>query len=619
MNIRQIVDALGGWCYRSSVAREFERRWHRSRLWRLVGESWNRKRVGHYRPHHLYEMVISNGRMWFKLQASCWSSRQAAVFLEYRFNGTPDVIADDHTPVTPFRLSDCSSQLANWESIVDRLPKEWNDGEYRIKRYPYPWCDTLSDDCDCHGAKGRLDVVYCSDFGLHDETDKRASKSQNIRHQHNIKTLEEIISSRDESRREKRLQREQRSPSRRVTPVGATPAEPHVDHRVVADTLAHAIKGVNRLVSQGFYCSIEGRHHPYSEQATRRTVASLTTTCLQVSTWGGADRQVVMAKIDTIAAHWLKSHQSEECAQRSLWGDVDIPDILYKYIPKERIGKGAPDSLRATQLLALNDDMECNVVTMKGNEQEDTLAFLAEVQSKLEGHLDIAVPWEELLKRSIRYSDLRVSTVIQEYLNPLVGVVSFSTDILVPTMWAHYARNTGIVVGYDTNALNAIGFELRPVVYSEFAPTYHPSTGNTIWLDYVDRESVEHDLRAGQIKEGFSLLARTDLAEFGTDWKSLSRLLLVKGMSWAYEKEVRLLVDLEETRDTGKEDKNGLPIKVIDPPPEAIREIYRGENTQDADVQRAVQVARGENKRGLFVGHVSSHAFRIQKTGGVNY
>ena len=130
---------------------------------------------------------------------------------------------------------------------------------------------------------------------------------------------------------------------------------------------------------------------------------------------------------------------------------------------------------------------------------------------------------------------------------------------------------------------------------------------------------MERDLRAGRNTEGFPLLARTNLAEFGAGWKSLSRLLLVKGTSWAYEKEVRLLVDLEQARDTGTKDSNGWPVKVIDPPPEAIREIYGGANTRDADVERAVQAARGENKSGLFVGHVSSHAFRIQKTGGVNY
>ena len=37
--------------------------------------------------------------------------------------------------------------------------------------------------------------------------------------------------------------------------------------------------------------------------------------------------------------------------------------FLYKYVPKDRIGNGAPNSLRATQILALNDDMECNLET----------------------------------------------------------------------------------------------------------------------------------------------------------------------------------------------------------------------------------------------------------------
>ncbi len=568
---------------------------------------------------HLYEVVISNSRVWLKVQASCSSSEQAAAFFEYRFTGTDYTTVDGHRPVTPFRLSERSQHIANWVSIVDRLPAGWDDDEFHIEGTPYPWCETLSDDCDCHGSKGRLDLAYCSDFGLHDETDKQTSKSQNVWHLNYIQTMEETIARRDESRRKEMLQSEQRSPPRDAAPVGAKPAERDPDQRVLTNALAHATNEVNRLVAQGFYCSIEGRHHPYGQQAIRKTVASLTAACAQISTLGGAGRKLPMSGIGAIAAHWLQMHQSEECAQRSLWGDIGIPGILYKYIPKERIGKGAPDSLRTTQLLALNDDMECNVTTMKGSEQEDTLAFLAVVQSKLEEHLGIAVPWEELLTRSLRYGDLRLSTFIQEYLNPLVGVVSFSTDILVPTMWAHYARNTGIVVGYDTEALSALGFELRPVIYSELAPTYEPSADDVIRLDFVNREDMERDLRAGRSREGFPLLARTDLAEFGTDWKSLSRLLLVKGISWAYEKEVRLLVDLERARDTERKDSNGWPIKVIDPPPEAIREIYGGANTRDADVERAVQVARGENKSGVFVGHVSSHAFRIQKTGGVNY
>ena len=500
---------------------------------------------------------------------------------------------------------------------MDRLPAGWDDDEFQIEETPYPWCETLSDDCDCHGAKGRLDEVYCSDFGLHDETDKRGSKSENVRYRNYIQTMEGTIARRDESQRQKRLHREQRSRSRSVEPVAAKPAELGRDRRRITVTLADMINGVNRLVAQGFYCSIDGRHHPYGEQAIGKTVASLTANYGELSTWDGPDRESALSLIGAISAHWLKAHQSAECAQRSLWDDVDIPDIIYKYIPKKLIGKGAPESLRATQLLALNDDMECNVITMQGSEQRDSLAFLAMVQSKLQEHLGIAVPWEEFLTRSIRYGDLRLSTFIQEYLNSLVGVVSFSTDILVPTMWAHYARNTGIVVGYDTEALRALGVELRPVVYSEIAPKYQSQEGDAIQLDFVNREEMELDLRAGRNREGLPILASTKLAEFGADWKSLSRLLLVKGMSWAYEKEVRLLVDLGQARDIGKDDENGWPIKVIEPPPEAIREIYGGSNTREADVERAVQVARSGNKKGLFIGHVSSHAFRIQKTGGV--
>ena len=522
---------------------------------------------------------------------------------------------DGHRPVTPFRLSQRSGYIANWSSIVERLPSGWDEDEFHIVGTPYPWCETLSEDCDCHGVKGRQDVIYCSDFGLHDESDKRANKSQNVRHQNYVRAMEETISRRDESRRQERHGGRQSLPAGPVAGVKG-PAQSGGDPKRVADVLADGISAVNRLVSGGFYCSVEGQHHAYGNQPIRKTLANLNGACVQISGLGAAGRQSTIAGI---VAHWLQRHQSEECAQRSSWGDVEIPDILYKYIPRELIGQGAPESLRATQLLALNDDMECNVITMKGNNRESTLSFLELVRSRLECHLGIKIQWEELLERSIRFGDLRLSAYVQEYPNPLVGVVSFSTDVLVPTMWAHYARNTGIVVGYDTEALRTLGFELRPVIYSEIAPIYQPERGDAMRLDFVDREDVERELRAGRNRKGLPILASTELARFGAGWRSLARLLLVKGMSWSYEKEVRLLVDLQRTRNTGKTDKmdaRELSIRVIDPPPGAIREIYRGPNTRENDLQRAVQAARGDNKKGLFVGHVSSHAFRMQKTEG---
>ena len=324
----------------------------------------------------------------------------------------------------------------------------------------------------------------------------------------------------------------------------------------------------------------------------------------------------VQSNLRGLMVHWLQTFQFQECADRLAEGRADVPGVLYKYIPKKNIGRGAPNSLRATQLLALNDDMECNVITMRGQKM-DALDFIARVQSRLKECLGVEVAEEELMERALRFGDLRLSTCIQESLNPLVGVVSLSTDVSVPTMWTHYALNTGIVVGYDTEVLRSLGFELRQVSYTEIAPVYEPTKGDVIQLRFADRERMDQDTRAGRTRNGTPILGTVELTQLGADWQALCRLLFVKGPSWEYEREVRLLVDLQEARDTGQKDDNGWPIKVVDVPPEAIKEIYGGVRTSDSDLARVAELARGEDKSGLFVGHVSSHAFRIQKTGGV--
>ena len=565
---------------------------------------------------HLYEVVISNPLVWMKMQASCSSKEQSAAFFEARFNGTDHYTVDGHRPVTPFRLSERSHYVANWESTVDLLPVGWDDEEFQMVGNAYPWCGLMSDDCDCRGSKGRLDAVVCSDYGLHDEIDKRSSKSQNVRHLNYVRGMEEGIAKRDRTQREERAKSQQATFPQGVQPLITDQARLSGSYPVSADALANVVNRVNRLVAQRFYCPIEGRYHHCSEQTKEKLVAN-GFAALASST--DENRRVIISLMDAILTHWIKTFQSEECAERQVRGEPEVPAVLYKYIPKDRIGRGAPESLRATHIRALNDDMECNVVTMNSNGQWYALDFLALAQSKLEEHLGVEVTWEEILERSIRYGDLRSSTFIQEYLNPRVGVVSFTTDMLVPTMWAHYAQNTGIVVGYDTEALRSMGFELRPMIYSEMAPTFQPSRDDMIRLSFVDHERIEERAREGETSEGWPIIADVNLVEMSADWKSLSRLLFVKGTSWAYEKEIRLLVDLEQARDTGKSDDNGWPIKVIDPPQEAIKEICRGANTQDADVTRAVEIARGENKKGLLVQHVSSHAFRIQKTVGSYY
>ena len=93
-----------------------------------------------------------------------------------------------------------------------------------------------------------------------------------------------------------------------------------------------------------------------------------------------------------------------------------------------------------------------------------------------------------------------------------------------------------------------------------------------------------------------------------------------KLQAWFAKSVVVILGDLQKTRDVGKVDDNGWPVKVIDPPPKAIKEIYGGTYTRESDRTKAAEVACGTNHddwHGLFQGNLSAHGFRIQKTGGV--
>ncbi len=568
---------------------------------------------------HLYEVVFESSSMWLKVQVPI-DPLTYKPEVQMREVGFGRMSGDKYEPpfAIPFRLSEHHEWIHNWYDITDRLPDGWGDHEFHVAEGPYPWCETLSDGCDCHATKGRLDVTYCADLGLSDETDRRMAKSQNVWYLNYIRELEQTVAKHDQAGRQERARRAQGNTLQEVPPVAPAGGGQRVSDAAIERMLSEVVIRANRLEPRRFYCQVEGLYHQFSEDAKQKMVVDAVRNIGSLARVDEASRRMSAASMDAVLDHWLRVHQSKECAEKVVRGEPDIPDVLYKYIPKELFGNGAPNSMRATQLRALNDDMECSVVTMNGSDDIDSLAFLALVQSKLGEHLGIAASWEDLLTRAVSYGDPRLSTFIQDYLSPLVGVVSFSTDPLVPTMWAHYARNTGIVVGYDTDTLRSMGFALRPVLYSEIAPTYQPTRDDIIRLSFVDRERLEEQARMGETPNSRRVITDVNLAEMGGGLRSMSPLLFVKGTSWSYEKEVRLLVDLEQARDTGKV-HDGWPIKVIDLPPEAIKEICRGENTRDDDVTRAVELARGENKKGLLVQRVSAHAFRIQRTGGLRY
>ena len=173
-----------------------------------------------------------------------------------------------------------------------------------------------------------------------------------------------------------------------------------------------------------------------------------------------------------------------------------------------------------------------------------------------------------------------VSTIIRDYLSHSVGVVSFSGDPLIPTMWAHYARNSGFVVGYNTNALRDFGMDFRRILYLELAPVYMPTRDSIIRIRFVDEERRQHETNTGNKPSGTPLLGHdVEFVELKKDLDELVKLLFVKGQAWSYEQEIRLLVDLNRTTRLQSTDDAGFPIHVFEVPAEAIEEVYVGFDT----------------------------------------
>ena len=217
-------------------------------------------------------------------------------------------------------------------------------------------------------------------------------------------------------------------------------------------------------------------------------------------------------------------------------------------------------------------------------------------------------------RRKNLYGDPRVSTIIRDFLSRFVGVVSFSSDPLIPTMWAHYAQNSGFVVGYNTHVLKKLGIDLRRVLYLELAPTYTPTRDNVIRLQFVDEESRQQEAQASDKKPGIPLLGcSVDFLELRKDWKELAKVLFVKGEAWSYEKEVRMLVDLSNTRPLDRKDKNGWQVRVLNVPTEAIKEVYVGFNTPRDKVKKIKDIV-GVGEGMWKLKYTDSHAYRMQVT-----
>ena len=284
----------------------------------------------------------------------------------------------------------------------------------------------------------------------------------------------------------------------------------------------NTIDVVASMAKMGFRCQVDGYHHPYTDQAKREARLYVDGLCAEILTLKARDRRAILSQMASVVRWQLRLVQSRQCAAKLVEGKTGIPSVLYKYIPMNRIGAGAPRSLRATQPSALNDVMECSIGP-RGGAGTDAEAYRAAVGTKLQECLGVTMSRGELAKLWMTSNgDMEMARFIRVYLDSRVGVISLSRDALVPTMWAHYAQNTGVVVGYDTEVLAESGFDLRSVVYLEISPVYEPTRSDMIRAAFVDHESMERNIAAGKVVLGHHILCSVDLTAFSTDWKSLA-------------------------------------------------------------------------------------------------
>jgi DUF2971 family protein len=251
------------------------------------------------------------------------------------------------------------------------------------------------------------------------------------------------------------------------------------------------------------------------------------------------------------------------------------PSSLFKYLAPDRL-EALDGWLRCSPPVVLNDVFEMTANFAAWSTPAELQTIIAEAwPAKLDGavadafvalerHTEVsreqllALPGaKEKLQEFLRqWTDVtphvsglldallpRLNEVASATMGAAIGVISFTEDRASLLMWAHYAeKHMGFVI--------------------EFAPE-HP------WFDR----------RRGTEDEFFSLrrvhYQRQRAALVATETTG-EEVFLTKGQEWAYEREWRVLIPLEECEVKGQDTRHGVPISAVRIPREAMRRVILG-------------------------------------------
>ena len=238
------------------------------------------------------------------------------------------------------------------------------------------------------------------------------------------------------------------------------------------------------------------------------------------------------------------------------------PQVLYKYVPAHRLDHVLPDlkpcSLRATPPSELNDINEINYRT----------AFVDDESSRERINCEYALTLTELFPVSpISVDDVERYRGINplghgarltcDQLSKRYGVSSFSTKRDDVKMWSHYADDCrGVVIGYNVDH----------------------------WVKHLFGTSI---IRRVEYADDLPLVAGPRVVNQENAYAFMS----IKGTTWAYEQEWRLITELSKTRQTGAQ------ISVVTVPQESVSSVLITDRTSEEAVDIIVQRLNNPSNR----------------------
>ena len=205
--------------------------------------------------------------------------------------------------------------------------------------------------------------------------------------------------------------------------------------------------------------------------------------------------------------------------------------------------------MRATQPSSLNDPFECAVTRRFVEKNEsDGNKKLCRVLTCINGTSPVSEC--DVIEARDRYGSLYLRELLSRQLSQRFGVVSLATNPRHPLMWSHYTTDgSGFAIGYDVEQLRTLG----------------------------SREGCLQPVRYG--RKPIPILDYPVLNE-----ENMNSLLSYKSEHWSYEKEWRLIVELDETIGTGRKDQLNQPINLLRVPNTAVTSVYYTERTPNETV-----------------------------------